>query len=108
MENFLLSPIALTDLESAIYRQVKKVFSELTENQQSTGVNDLINVDEAAKLLSVARPTMYGYIYKNTIPYMKRRGRVYFSKSELVDWLKSTRRPTKDEIQQAAKESLNR
>ena len=107
MENIILSPIKLQELESAIYRQVKKVLSEITENQQ-TDKNDLINLDEAAKFLSVARATMYGYVYKKVLPFRKRRGRVYFSKSELLEWVNASRRPSKDEIQQAAKESLNR
>lgn len=108
MENVVLSSINLADLENVIFRQVQRALTAQATNQPTSGKDEILSMQEAAGMLSVAIPTMYGYVYRKEIPYMKRRGRLYFSKTELLDWLKSTRRPTKDEIQQAAKESLNR
>jgi excisionase family DNA binding protein len=108
MDNVILSSINLKDLESVIYQQVKRVLIEVSASQPDNSKDEILPIDEAAKFLSIAVPTLYGYVYKHNIPYMKRRGRLYFSKSELLEWLKSSRRMTNQEIKQAAADSLNR
>lgn len=68
--------------------------------------NDFLTIEEAASMLSVSVPTVYGYVYKKEIPYMKRRGRLYFDRAEVSEWLKSSRRMTREEIRKAATDSL--
>ena len=57
-----------------------------------------LNVSEAADFLGLAKQTIYGLICRQQIPYMKRQKRVYFSKAELIQWLESGRRLTREEI----------
>lgn len=69
-------------LDGFIYDQEKK---------ESKADTDLLNVDEAAEMLGVAKATLYTKSSKALIPHMKRGNRLYFSKSELIDWLKKAR-----------------
>jgi excisionase family DNA binding protein len=70
--------------------------------------DELLTIRQTAELLSVAVPTVYSYVHFRQIPCMKRRGRVYFSKSELLAWIKSGKRSTQDEIKTNALKSLER
>lgn len=56
--------------------------------------DELLTVQDAAKFLSLSVPTIYGLISKNEIPVMKRSKRCYFSKIELLNYLKQGRKKT--------------
>lgn len=70
--------------------------------------DELLTINRAAELLSVSIPTVYGYCHTRSIPCMKRRGRLYFSKSELLAWVRSGKRATQDEIRENTLQSLER
>jgi excisionase family DNA binding protein len=67
--------------------------------------DELLTISKAAEMLSVSVPTMYGYVHQRNIPSMKRRGRLYFSKFELLAWVKTGRRSTIEEIKVNANNS---
>ena len=56
--------------------------------QQQPAPDELLTVEQAAKFLSLSVPTIYGLIHRKAIPCMKRSKRVYFSKDELIKYLK--------------------
>lgn len=66
----------------------------------------LLNVKEAASFLELSVPTVYGYVQRKQIPVMKKHKRLYFSKKELTDWIKSVRKKTVSEIQEEVDLSL--
>jgi excisionase family DNA binding protein len=68
--------------------------------------NELLTIRQAAEMLSVSVPTIYGYVHQRAIPCMKRRGRLYFSKTELLAWVQSGKRSTLDEIKANSLNSL--
>lgn len=70
--------------------------------------DEIMSVEEAAVFLKVKRPTIYGYNYNKVIASFRKRGRVYFKKSTLIEWLNSGERMTRNEITKAAAESLKR
>ena len=49
----------------------------------------LLTVEEAAKLLHLSIPTMYGKTHRNELPFMKRGKRLYFSRHELLEYIKA-------------------
>ena len=108
MNDVLMSPIRLNELSALVQDSVRKVLSEtkLIPHAGTQDMDEILTVDEAAEFLKVKRPTIYGYLYNRSIPSIKRRGRVYFKKSILIDWLQEGRRMTRNEIAQAAAESL--
>ena len=108
MHDFILSPLSLKDLEILIFNQVRKALTEIHEVTNDPVKDELLTIEAAATLLSVTVPTVYGYVHQRAIPCMKRRGRLYFSKLELLAWVKSARRSTVDEIKANAIASLIR
>ena len=60
--------------------------------------DELLTVQDAAKFLRLSVPTIYGLISKGDLPVMKRSKRCYFSKIDLLNYLKEGRRRTSAEI----------
>ena len=108
MHDFILSPLSLKDLEILIFNQVRKALKESLLASNDPVKDELLTIESAADLLSVTVPTVYGYVHQRAIPCMKRRGRLYFSKVELLAWIRSGRRSTTDEIKANALASLVR
>jgi len=48
---------------------------------------EYLSVIEAAKLIGLARSTIYNYIYNRHIPFIKIGGRVVFDKADLIAWV---------------------
>lgn len=50
--------------------------------------NDLMTIAEAASFLKCSIPSLYVKTSKKLIPFHKQGKRIYFSKSELENWVK--------------------
>jgi len=61
--------------------------------------DELLTITQAAELISLTTPTVYGLVSKHAIPHSKKGKRLYFSKTELLDWIKSGRKKTIAESQ---------
>lgn len=70
--------------------------------------DELLTVEQAAEFLSLSKPTVYGLISKGEIPVMKRSKRCYFSKIELMNYLKLGRRKSNAEIEAIADQHMTR
>ncbi len=68
--------------------------------------DELLTVQDAAKLLSLTVPTVYGLIHKGELPVMKRSKRCYFSKVDLFNYLKQGRKKTNAETAIEAEQYL--
>lgn len=55
-----------------------------------------IDVEEAAKLLKVSKAGIYSKVSRNAIPYYKIGGKLYFSRTELLDEIQSARHPPQE------------
>lgn len=64
--------------------------------------NEVLNTDEAAKHLSLAKQTLYGLTSRRDIPHFKAGKKLYFKRSELDEWLTKHRVRTNDEIDKMA------
>jgi len=60
--------------------------------------NGLLTVDQAADLLHLAVPTIYGLIHRREISSLKRGRRVYFKKEDLLQYLEYGRRNAQDAL----------
>lgn len=93
--------VALHDLQLMIDRAADKVITAVAEQRnQSTQTkqDQLLTVQQAAEFLTLSVPTVYGLISKGAIPCMKRSKRVYFSKDELLNYLKQGKKKTVSEL----------
>lgn len=70
--------------------------------------DELLTVQDTAKFLSLSVPTVYGLISKGELPVMKRSKRCYFSKIELINYLKQGRKKTLAETATEAENFINK
>ena len=95
-------------LDTIVQAAVRKALTtETTQNKPQPEVDELLTVSGAAKFLSLSVPTIYGLISKGALPVMKRSKRCYFSKNELLQYLKAGKRKSNSEIDVAAIEFTN-
>lgn len=66
------------------------------------GAKDTLTVEECALLTGYSEATLYGYTSRREIPHFKRGNKIYFSKSEVEAWMRSTPVPTVDESKSQA------
>jgi len=59
---------------------------------------EIMNIDEAAVYLKMAKQTVYSMTSRKILPYFKRGKRVFFRKAELINWLEKGRKYTNEEI----------
>lgn len=105
--NVILHPLQLNELEALILNQVRKALAEI-KLPAPPAKDEIITIDEAAKILHLTTATIYGLVHKKQLPVMKRRGRLYFSRHELEIWIKNSRVMTNDELKEATLQSLTR
>lgn len=70
--------------------------------------DELLTVKGAAGFLSLSTATVYTLISKGELPVMKRSKRCYFSKAELINYLKEGRKKTNAEIETIALKHLTK
>jgi hypothetical protein len=64
---------------------------------------DLIGIKEASGIVNLAIPTIYGLVARRELISYKRARKLYFKKSELVQWIQSGKRSSVSEIHAKAK-----
>lgn len=62
--------------------------------KSGTTDDDLMTVAQTANYLSLSVATIYGMISRGELPVMKRSKRCYFSKADLIQYLKEGRKAT--------------
>jgi excisionase family DNA binding protein len=79
----------------------QEILSGISRNvgEAQATIGDIMNVDEAAAYLKMAKQTVYSMVSRRLLPYFKRGKRVFFRKEELLSWLEKGRKYTKEEIQ---------
>lgn len=50
-----------------------------------------LKIDKAASFLSLTPNALRVMVHKNQISYIKKQGKIYFNKTELIEWLESGR-----------------
>ena len=85
--------------------ELKRLFIERQETP-TEHPEQLLTTQEAAEFLSLAVPTIYSKVSKGELPVMKRSKRLYFSSTELMEYLKQGRKKSNAEIEQEAKAYL--
>lgn len=108
MHNVVLSPIDPETLISSISERVTANILKAVRNEQPTTdqPEQLLTVQEAAQFLNLTVPTIYSKVSKGELPVMKRSKRLYFSRTELLEYLKDGRKKSNAEIEQEAEAYL--
>lgn len=66
--------------------------------------DEILNIRQASELLGLAIPTLYSMVSERRIPYSKepKGKKLMFVKSELIAWVKQSRKSTTQEIEKVA------
>ncbi len=78
------------------------------EQSDQPPADELLTVSDCAKFLTLSKATVYGLIAKGEIPVMKRSKRCYFSKVELINYLKQGKRKSFAETASEADQYLTK
>lgn len=90
----------LGELDTSFHRSI---FNNKAEPESG----HLLTIKQAAELISLSVPTIYGLVHNSLIPVSKRGKRLYFSKQELIIWIQSGRKKTITEIEEDAQNYVN-
>jgi len=94
-------PEAVTNLTIEV-GEIKRLLLSKSNEQPKETPDQLLTVHDAAEFLSLAVATVYTMVSRGELPVMKRSKRLYFSRIELMDYLKQGRKKT---IQETASEA---
>ncbi|WP_299187923.1 helix-turn-helix domain-containing protein [uncultured Aquimarina sp.] len=97
-------PKAVAKLSNEV-SEIKRIL--LQSKDEEPEKDKLFTVKEAAEFLELSVPTIYGYVQHKQIPVMKKHKRLYFSKQELMNWIRGGRKKTIFEIQKEVDEALS-
>jgi excisionase family DNA binding protein len=109
MENVLTFdqlPNAVTMLTKEV-NELKRLLIEKQEQPTTDQSEKLLTIQEASEFLNLTVPTMYSKVSKGELPVMKRSKRLYFSRTELLEYLKQGRKKSFTEIEQEAEAYLS-
>lgn len=84
MANMILSGIELPELYEGLRQIVRE---EISNIRDETEVEEFIDINEASTIVKKAKQTVYQYCNSGKIPFYKNFGKIYFKKSELLEWI---------------------
>jgi excisionase family DNA binding protein len=103
---FDLLPKAVTQLTNEV-SELKRLIIDKQEQAPTKQPEQLLTIQEAAQFLNLTVPTIYSKVSKRELPVMKRSKRLYFSSTELMEYIKEGRKKSHAEIEQEAKAYLS-
>lgn len=109
----VLTELSVPDLQQLFRQEVETLLFNFKQQQTPSPLpqpepEKLLTVQEAAELLNLTVGTIYTLNQQGSLPSCKRGKRLYFSSSELIDWVKQGRKKTAAEIEAAAAQYLNK
>ena len=90
-------PSAVCEIYNKI-EALEKLLIEQGNGRTEDESNQLLTAPQAAVYLNIKLPTLYSKVSKRELPVMKRGKKLYFSKKELLEYLKTGRKKTMAEL----------
>jgi excisionase family DNA binding protein len=84
-EKILFTALSTEELSNIMETSVRNVIGE--SDSKASGADQLLNARQAAKLINYRRPTLYGLVRQNKIPFSKTAGKLLFSRKKLLAWV---------------------
>lgn len=99
-------PRAVTLLTEEV-SELKQLILDKSKDPPKEKAEKLFTIQEAADFLSLSVATLYSKVSRGEIPVMKRTKRLYFSRTELLEYVKKGRRKSNYEIEAEAHKYLS-
>jgi excisionase family DNA binding protein len=84
---------------------IAKMLLKYVREQELNQEEQYLTIEELGELIGYKKTSIYGLVQKNKIPYHK-RGKLFFLKSEIMEWLKNGKKTTSVDIRRKADEYL--
>lgn len=88
---------------ASLFDEVKQIKSLILESSTGQHGDQLLTIQETSEFLHVQKQTLYSYVSKGLIPFNKRGGRLWFSKNDLIQWIKEGNKRSFDVEEEAQK-----
>src|SRR5205085_11600024 len=107
MENLVFTQLSIPEVRQLLREELEAFFAQhpLIENFDE---DEIGGIELAEKITGLKVPTIYGLVADSKIPHMKRGKKLYFSKNELLGWIRQGRRKTQEEIESEASARLKK
>lgn len=76
--------------------------NDISSKASSNDIDVVLDFVGFCQFLKISKATGYKYTSQNLVPYIKKEGKLFFLKSELIEWLKSGRVKTNAELDEEA------
>ncbi|GGK71701.1 helix-turn-helix domain-containing protein [Rufibacter glacialis] len=87
-------------ITQAISTELRLALDSSRQKQTATdSLSEILNVQQAAKLLNLASSTIYGLVNKSKLPHYKKGGKLRFKRSQLLEWIDSGEKKTQSQIE---------
>ncbi len=102
---------SITHLQAFITELVNEAVQSALEQQQETAITDLnesnqkaevLNAEQAAEFLHIAKQTLYSMTSRRKIPFYKNGKKILFRRGELEAWLNAGKHEQQKNIQREA------
>ena len=97
MNEIIITTISKAEIQQLIESAVQKAIIQNPTNDKCQ-TDTFLDVNQAAAFIGIAKVTLYGKCSGQLIPHFKKGKKLYFDQQELIEWLKSGKRKTVDEI----------
>lgn len=98
---------SLPNVVQELNEKIDHITKLLESPKQNENQNQLLTVQEAANFLNLSISTIYNKVNKRELPAMKKGRRLYFSRIELIDFIKSGKILSDREIEEQANNYLS-
>lgn len=92
MDNLILTSLTVPEVKQLFRNELESYFAG--QENRPTESDGLLTVQQAAQFLTLAPATIYSMVCRGEIPSSKRGKRLYFSRLELIEWVKAGRTKT--------------
>lgn len=107
-----MEALKFENLPSAVVELLKGQGEILTllsnKAEPQSEIETPIQLNDVVLITGLTKPTLYGYVQRNEISYHKKGNRLYFFKSEIIDWIKEGKVKTLKEIEAEADSFLSK
>ena len=102
MEQIVMTSVNLNSFIDRVANRTVQLLLQKNEQQSTQQQEEFLTVKQASELLNLSVPTLYSKVSKGELPVMKRGKRLYFSRTELIEYLKAGKRKSSAEIEAEA------
>lgn len=84
---------------------VRELLDENAAKVTNAPQDEILNIDQACQLLNLAKQTVYSLTSQRKLPFFKRSKKLYFRRSELMQWILAGKKKSTAEIELEMKNS---